>query len=442
MKKKVIRISTVPISLNLLLQGQLGMLAEEYEVVAVSSPGKDLDEVAEREGVRTVAVPMERRIAPLKDLVSLWRLMALFRKEKPYLVHSLTPKAGLLAMMAAWMCGVPARVHTFTGLVFPTARGLRRKLLMATDRLTCRCATCVNPEGKGVANDLQRFGITGKPLRIVGNGNINGVDLEWFSRSEEVMEKALEIREKEILEKTDSPCLGNSGSSLSGEKIENTESSLSGKKNSSLSESTKSSLSENKSEKEGISSPQETKPLSSDDPLIYCFVGRIVGDKGINELVAAFERLYGADRRVRLLLVGPFEEQLDPVLPETRQRIMHHPAIRFMGWQADIRPFLAAADVFVFPSYREGFPNVVLQAGAMGLPCIVTDINGCNEIVAEGVNGVIIPPRDTEALYTAMVRLADGDLRAPLAATARKRIGSRYDRKELWKELREFYHEL
>ena len=372
MKKKVIRISTVPMSLNLLLQGQLKMLSADYEVVAVSSPGKDLEEVALREGVRTVAIPMERRISPLKDLVSLYQLMVLFRKEKPWMVHSLTPKAGLLAMLASRLCRVPVRIHTFTGLVFPSTTGLKRQLLMATDRLTCACATLVNPEGKGVKRDLEHFDITKKPLYIIGNGNINGIDLDYFCRTPEVMEQAATYREP--------------------------------------------------------------------DCTTYCFVGRMVGDKGINELITAFTHLYQSHPECRLLLVGPFEEKLDPVRPETRSAIEHHAAIRFVGWQDDIRPFLAASDIFVFPSYREGFPNVVLQAGAMDLPSIVTNINGCNEIISDGVNGLIIPPKDAEQLEAAMQQLlVDLPRRQRMARKARLWIAERYERKALWEKLKKVY---
>lgn len=374
MKRKIIRIATVPQSLDLLLRGQLKMLSERYEVVAVSSPGENLDEVARREGVRTVAVAMERHIAPLKDLVSLLRLIRLFRREKPWMVHSLTPKAGLLAMMAARICGVPVRIHMFTGLVFPTSKGLKRLILMTTDRLTCACATLVNPEGQGVKHDLERYHITSKPMRIIGNGNVNGIDTAYFDRTEAVRREAEMICEQ---------------------------------------------------------------------GLTFCFVGRIVGDKGINELVAAFLRLYALHPDIRLLLVGSFEDRLDPVFPNTKETIMKHPAIRFVGWQNDVRPYLAASDVFVFPSYREGFPNVVLQAGAMGLPCIVTDINGCNEIIRHGVNGLIIPPRDEQALYGAMERLAtDEQERNRMARQARPAVADRYERRELWEKLLETYEEL
>ena len=374
MKKKSIRISTIPLSLDVLLQGQLRMLSEHYEVVGVSSPGEELDKVAQREGIRTIAVPMERKISPFKDLVSLFRLIRLFHREKPWMVHSLTPKAGLLAMTAAWICRVPIRIHMFTGLVFPTTTGLKQKILMATDSITCACATNVLPEGKGVKKDLEHFRITSKPLQIIGNGNINGIDLDFFDRTPEVLELAEKYRKEEVV--------------------------------------------------------------------TFCFVGRIVRDKGMNELVAAFQRLHQAYPNTRLVLVGPFEEKLDPVLPETRQVIEQHAAIEWMGWQNDIRPFLAASEVFVFPSYREGFPNVVLQAGAMGLPSIVTDINGSSEIITEGVNGYIIPSQDEEALYKAMEKLLDTEERRKLAQQARPQIANRYERKALWKELLKFYRSL
>lgn len=374
MKKKVIRISTVPLSLHVLLKGQLSMLAETYDVVAVASPGKELKEVANREGVTTIPLAMERKISIVKDLIALCKLIHLFHQEKPWMVHSLTPKAGLLAMLAAWICRVPVRVHTFTGLVFPTTTGIIQQVLIATDRLTCWCATCINPEGKGVKRDLERFHITSKPLSLIGKGSINGIDLSYFDRTPEVMEQA--------------------------------------------------------------------HLLQQDTCVTFCFVGRMVKDKGINELISAFDRLYKTNFSVRLLLIGPFEEQLDPVLPQTKEYILHHPAIQFLGWQSDIRPFLAAADVFVFPSYREGFPNVVIQAGAMGLPCIVTDINGCNEIIIHEVNGLIIPSHDSSALYEAMEQLLNRRRREHLSQSARKMINERYNQEEVWKELAKFYHSL
>lgn len=370
--KKLFRISTIPTSLETLLKGQLKMLSEYYEVVAVSSPGEKMKVLEEREGVRTVSIPMERRISLVKDFISLLRLIVLFAKERPDMVHSITPKAGLLSMLAAWITRVPVRMHTFTGLVFPTATGKMQKLLIAMDRLTCFCATHINPEGEGVKRDLVNYNITSRPLHIIANGNVNGIDLEYFDKTPEVVEKACSYK------------------------------------------------------KEGT--------------FTFCFVGRMVRDKGINELVHSFLRLYQKDERVRLLLVGPFEKELDPVLPEVEEHILHHPGICYMGYQNDVRPFLVASDALVFPSYREGFPNVVIQAGAMRLPAIVTDINGCNEIVLPDLNGVIIPSKDEQALYESMKYFASHPVEVEkMAANARPLIASRYEQRIVWNALLDEY---
>ena len=348
------------------------MLSEYYEVVAVSSPGEKMKVLEEREGVRTVSIPMERRISLVKDFISLLRLIVLFAKERPDMVHSITPKAGLLSMLAAWITRVPVRMHTFTGLVFPTATGKMQKLLIAMDRLTCFCATHINPEGEGVKRDLVNYNITSRPLHIIANGNVNGIDLEYFDKTPEVVEKACSYK------------------------------------------------------KEGT--------------FTFCFVGRMVRDKGINELVHSFLRLYQKDERVRLLLVGPFEKELDPVLPEVEEHILHHPGICYMGYQNDVRPFLVASDALVFPSYREGFPNVVIQAGAMGLPAIVKDINGCNEIVLTDLNGVIIPSKDEQALYESMKYFASHPVEVEkMAANARPLIASRYEQRIVWNALLDEY---
>ena len=185
--KKVFRITTVPISLNGLFKGQLKMLNEHFELVGVSSPGPALEEAHQREGIRVIALPMERRISPIKDFISLIRMVLLFLKERPDMIHSYTPKAGLISMLAGKITGVPVRMHTFTGLVFPTETGLKQKILIWTDRLTCACATHVNPEGNGVKQDLIRYQITKKPLKIIANGNVNGIDFTQCTETTKLM---------------------------------------------------------------------------------------------------------------------------------------------------------------------------------------------------------------------------------------------------------------
>ncbi len=369
-KLKIIRSATVPQSLDSFCNGVLKELSQEYEVVAVSSPGEALDKVSRREGVRTIAVPMERHISLMNDLRSLWQMWRVMRRERPDLVHAMTPKAGLICMMAAWLARVPRRVHMFTGLVWPTSTGLKRRILMATDWLTCACATHVIPEGEGVKNDLLSHHITRKPIKVLGYGNVKGIDMEHYNPA----------------------------------------------------------LFSNVSHQEGFT---------------FVFVGRIVRDKGINELVAAFDRLHEDYPDVRLVLIGPREDDLDPVLPATLERINSGNGIEAVGPQSDVRPFYASADALVFPSYREGFPNVVIEAGAMGLPSIVTDINGSREIIIDGQNGVIVPPRDEEALYQAMKRFVEQpDEIAAMAQKARGLIASRYEQSYVRQCLYDFYHEI
>lgn len=374
-KKKLIRISTVPASLDVFLKGFLHVISKKYEVVAVSSPGEQLENIRKREGVRTVAVPMERHISVLKDVVSLFRLIVLFARERPDMVHSITPKAGLLAMVAAWVTRVPVRMHTFTGLVFPTSMGFKRQILIGMDKVICACATYINPEGKGVARDLEQHGITRKPLHIIANGNVRGVDMNWYSRTDDVMRQAEKIRIR--------------GS------------------------------------------------------FTFCFVGRMVRDKGVNELVNAFNGLSRLHPQVRLLLVGETEETLNPLKAETKESIKQNKQIEWVGQQPDVRPFLAASDALVFPSYREGFPNVVLEAGAMGLPSIVTDINGSNEIIFPDENGEIIPSKDEHALYENMKEWVENPEKvSQMAGKARALVESRYEQKIVWDALLSEYQRL
>ncbi len=374
--KKIVRASTIPLSLKTFLNGSLELLKMKYHLVLVSSPEKELEELHEQYGVPTIGVPMERHISLTKDIVSLWRLIKVFRKEKPFMVHSMTPKAGLLCMMAAWFTGVPRRVHTFTGLVWPTATGLSRKILMYTDWLTCVFATHVISEGQGVMNDLQQH-ITKKPMKVLGYGNVRGVDMTHWSRTKEVMQKANALKKKGIF--------------------------------------------------------------------TFVFVGRLVGDKGINELVGAFCKLYAKNQNLRLLLIGPTEDSLDPLQAVTWDKINATPSIEAIGpvWNDSILSYYAASDCFVLPSYREGFPNTVLEAGAMELPSIVTDINGSREIIEDGKNGIIIPSKDMDALYKAMEQIStDKEICSQMARNARPMIESRFEQSFVRQCLFDFYDEI
>ena len=374
---KIIRATTVPQSLNNFCKDILRELSERYEVVGLSSPGLELEEVANREGVRVIAVPMERHISLVKDFKALIKMIGVFRREKPTMVHSMTPKAGLLCMVAGWLTRVPVRVHTFTGLVFPTSTGLKRRILMTTDWLTCACATHVIPEGEGVKSDLLNNRITKKTLKVLGYGNVMGVDMTRFSCRPEIKLLEQKLRDSSLI--------------------------------------------------------------------TFLFVGRIVKDKGINELCAAFKCLHEKNPNTRLWLIGPYEDALDPVSPETRKIINEKNGVYALGKRTgdELLSYYAAADCFVMPSYREGFPNTVLEAGAMGLPSIVTDINGSREIIRDGENGLIVPPQKSEPLFDAMGRMMrDKTAREYMAGNARKMIADRFEQSFVRKCLYDFYDEI
>ena len=378
LKVRLTIVTTVAETLMSILKGQPSYLSYNFDVSLISSPDSLLKQIEEVEGVWVRAVPMVRGISPFKDLLSIFMMWRVLRKSRPTIVHSYTPKAGLVSMIAAKICGVPVRVHTFTGLIFPTSKGLKQKILIWADRLICACATHIVPEGQGVKRDLENYLITRKPLNVIGYGNIAGVDTEYF--------------------KDDAP---------------------------------------------GVEAGQVklVKNLGIDvDSTIFCFVGRLNRDKGVTELVEAFNRL---PESAHLILVGGLDATA-PVSNETLAIIDRNPRIHSLGFLSDIRPALRLADFLVLPSYREGFPNVVLQAGAMELPVIATDINGCNEVVEPGVNGWLVPPRSIEPLACAMKEAMQSskDSRAKMGENARSRIKQRFERHQHWQRMQTFYQEL
>lgn len=383
--KKLIRITTVPLSLKVLLKGQLRFMASNgFDVKGVSSEGEELREVHENEGIAVEAITMSRKITPFQDLKSLWEMWNFLRKEKPQIVHTHTPKAGIIGMLAARLAGVPHRLHTVAGLPLMEATGTKRKILNIVEKLTYSSATRVYPNSKGLYDFILQNNFTqSNKLKIIANGSSNGIDTTFFSPDQVTELERVTLREKLNIQP---------------------------------------------------------------DNFVFVFVGRIVSDKGINELIKAFSELQTVENKpagIKLLLVGGLENDLDPLNPETLAEINQNKDIISVGFQQDVRSFFAIADALVFPSYREGFPNVVMQAGAMGLPSIVSDINGCNEIIIEGENGLIIPSKNVEKLKEKMLTLAkDKNLYTKLKGNSRRMIENKYEQSVVWNALLEEYEGL
>ena len=352
-----------------------------YEVIAVSSGGEQLELVKSRQGVRVYPIKMSRKITPLKDFIALIKLVVFLRKEKPFIVHTHTPKAGTLGIIAALIARVPHRLHTVAGMPLLEAAGMKRILLDMVEKITYLCATQVYPNSHGLKKIILENNYTNpSKIDVILNGSSNGINTWEFSASAINSDNILAL--------------------------------------------------------------QKTLELA-DSNFIFCYIGRMVKDKGVNELVEAFVEFYSENKHSSLILVGPFENDLDPLLPSAIQAINTHPGIRFVGLKNDVRPYLSICDVVVFPSYREGFPNVVMQAGAMGKPCIVTDINGCNEIIIDGINGLIIPPKKTSAILAAMRQMIiKPEMRLRMQNNARHMIVSRYEQMDVWKALLTKYQEL
>lgn len=381
-KKKIIRITTVPQSLLILLEGQMKFMKEQgYEVIGLTSSGPEIEEIKRREDVPVKIVEMTRTISPLADLKSLIQVYRFLVREKPFIVHSHTPKAGIVGMMAAWMAGVPHRLHTIAGLPLLEARGAKRRMLELVERLTYSLATRVYPNSRGLMDIVIKANFAPpSKFRIIGQGSSNGIDEQHFDPAKVDPGERHTLRTRLGLEEKD---------------------------------------------------------------FVFLFIGRVVRDKGIHELIDAFGQVSRDRPWAKLMILGRYEDDLDPVEPDTRAEIDRNPQIHYLGFQADVRPYLAISDLLVFPSYREGFPNVVMQASAMGKASLVTNINGCNEIIAEGVNGWIVEPKQTAPLAERMAYAIEHPEEVEaMASRARDRVVSQFSRAYIWNALAEEYRSL
>lgn len=381
MNPKLIRITTVPISLEKLLENQLTFMSKYYKITAISSDKKRLEKFGKDNNIKIKHIELTRKITPLQDLKTLWQLYKFLKKEKPQIVHTHTPKAGIIGMLAAKLAGVPSRLHTIAGLPLLEATGFKRKTLNFVERLTYKSATNVYPNSYGLKKIILKEKFTKKEkLKVIANGSSNGINTNYFNA-----DNYSEINKNKL---------------------------------------------------------KESLHISKND-FVFLFVGRLVSDKGINELVGAFIKLNSESKNTKLLLVGSLETELDPLKTETLSAINNNKNIISVGYQQDVRPYFAISNALTFPSYREGLPNVVLQAGAMRLPSIVTDINGCNEIIEHNHNGLIIPVKNEDALFNAMNELLNNtSLCIKLQLNARKSIVTKYQQQVVWDALLEEYKSL
>lgn len=378
----VMHVVTTPVSLKVFLSGQPRHLTQRgYRVEAVSSPGGLLDRFGEDESIATHAAPLTRAISPLADLRAVTRLIGLFRRQRPTIVHTHTPKAGLVGMAAAWLARTPVRVYTVHGLPLSTAKGLRRWLLWLSERVACRLANRVLCVSQSVRAELIENNLCEpEKAATLGNGSANGVDAtERFHPDRQSPAARRQLR-SEIGAKA--------------------------------------------------------------DELVVGFVGRLTSEKGVEELLAAWAKLRRSHAELRLLVLGGFEQR-DPVSGASRQRLAADPRITHIPHSDNMPRYYAAMDLLVLPTYREGLPTVLLEAAAMALPAVATRVTGCVDAVRDGETGKLVPARDADALANAIAGYADdSSLRAQHGAAARQRVLECFQPEGVWRAVEGEYRRL
>ncbi|MDA9320123.1 glycosyltransferase family 4 protein [bacterium] len=367
---KILRITTISLSLEKLLSGQLPFMESKGMEMHTASHG------AYNFKNHTELTHLCRAINPVQDVLALFQLIALIRTLKPEIVHTHTPKAGLLGMCAAWVCRVPVRMHTVAGLPLMEKRGMLKKLLIVMERITYFFSNGVYPNSKGLLGFIYQNISQSDKIKIIGKGTSNGISLSIFNPNQVTDATIAQLKEE----------------------------------------------------------------LNITTELVYLFIGRMVRDKGIVELVRSFQKLHVNNKSSKLLMVGPLEQDLDPLPQDVLDAIQNHSAIISLGYQEDVRPYIAMSDVLVFPSYREGFPNVPMQCGAFKKALILSDINGCDEIVEHEKNGLLVKAKDSDGLYDAMrFMLENPDERIRFGNEAYKHIKYSFDQKEVWNAILEEY---
>lgn len=369
---KVCHISCVGFNVRVFFRGQFDYLQKRGFKFTVITSEPTRNGLGLPDQTTYHSVPLTRSITPLTDIRSIWRLYRIFRRNRFDLVQYTTPKGALLGSIAAWLAKVPVRLYLMWGIYYVGQSGLKRRLFRFLDRLTCRLSTHITFDGF----DIRQFAITEglcteADSSVIGKGSDNGIDLTVFDRSR----------------------YADSGKAVR--------------------------------KRWGI----------PDDGVVIGTVCRLVGDKGINELVAAFEQVAADRPDAWLLLIGP-EEERDSPLPETLASMTNNPRIIVTGLQEDILPYYAAMDIFTLPTYREGFSAVNIEASAMGLPVVTTNAIGAKETVIDGRTGMTVPVKSVEELADALANLLDGaDLRRRMGRAGRKWVEEDFEQKAFWEAI-------
>jgi len=370
--KKLVILTTVPLSLATLIKGQPKYLSQFFDITLISSNDNLISQIEAYERVKVHTIDMTREITPFQDLKALFKIFVYLSQNRPDIIYSFTPKAGLLGMIASYFARVPVRVHNIVGMPLIEASGNKKRLLKVIEKITYFFSTNLFCNSYGLKEYIQK-NLTKRDIKVVGNGSINGIDTKLFRDTFTQTQKD-ELRDSLNIQK---------------------------------------------------------------DDFVLLFVGRVVKDKGINELIQAFYILDKKYNNLKLLIVGDFEEHLNPIESKSIEVMKNNRNIIQVGFQKDVRPYLGVSSLFVLPSYREGLPNSLLEAGSFGIPLLATDINGCNEIIGDRENGILIKPKSINSLVDGISLLVENkQLYNRIKKSVRNSIKARYSQIYFWESLK------
>ncbi len=378
-KPKILRVTTVAGTMNVILKGQLKYLNQYFEVIAATAPFYNyFDEIQEREGIKLYNVGLTRKITPFKDIIALFKLILIIILEKPDIIHTQTPKANLLGVLAAYFCRTKVRMLSIVGMPSYNEKGLKGKLLKFSDILSFKMATNIYPNSKGLFDYYKKWYFVKDKIGFIGNGSSNGIDFDYYNPNIIPTEDITKIRLETGL---------------------------------------------------------------NTHHFVFTYMGRVVNDKGVKELIDAFLSFCDFDEysNTRLLIIGPIRASDDPIPKVYSDILTGHPKICYVGLQRDVRPYLCLSNVFVFPSHREGLPGALMQAGAMGLPLIASDIIGNREII-EQTDGLLFPAKDIQELTKSMKEVySNRQKRYLMKQHIRDKMLKVYNQKYYWNALKNEY---
>ena len=369
---KICIMATVPVSIISFYGKQIDYLKEQgFEVTVITSSDNDLVKKIPA-SCKLVLIPMSRQITPLKDLTSLFQIAKEIKKGKFDIIQYSSPKAALLGSICGYFFSVPARLYLMWGIYYVGQRGWKRKLLKLIEKVICCFSTQVSPDSKGnYAFALEEGLCPASKMSVVGNGSANGVDLERFN----------------------SQRLKTAGSAI----------------------------------RESLGIPP--------DAVVVGFVGRLLRDKGINELVKAFVGLSDKYQKLYLLLVGPREDKENAYEPEVNKTLLQEKRVISIGFNERPEEYMAAMNIFALPSYREGFGIANIEASAMELPVISTDIPGPRDSVLDGRTGILVSVKNVAQLQQAIERLYnDPTLRYDIGQEGRL-WAKNFEQKQIWRQI-------